>query len=150
MRPGSKVTKVTIGPIYTRQKQFLKLAIFAFVSASMALSASFVGVSSSKAEGLEGRGQDGHGQDGHGQEVHGLELKTQPATGTLRNVEFLPKVCTSRPPARPRKFLRRRNLQVQVERDEKYLQLLLVSVGFVGMLILILVLRSMPPAKKSV
>lgn len=137
MRPGSKLT---LGPIKTRQKQFFKLAIFAFVSASLALSASFVGVNSLKAEGLEGHGQDGHAS----------EPRTQPAAGTLRNIEFLPKVCTSRPPARPRKFLRRRNLQVQVERDEKYLQLLLVSVGFVGMLILILVLRSMPPAKKSV
>ncbi|MBP9090595.1 hypothetical protein KBI23_06155 [bacterium] len=137
MRPGSKLTP---GPIYTRQKQLLKLAIFAFVSSSLALSASFVGVNSLKAEGLEGHGQDGHAS----------EPRTQPAAGTLRNIEFLPKVCTSRPPARPRKFLRRRNLQVQVERDEKYLQLLLVSVGFVGMLILILVLRSMPPAKKSV
>lgn len=137
MRPGSKLT---LGPIYTRQKQFLKLGIFAFVSASLALSASFVGVNSLKAEGLEGHGPDGPAS----------EPRTQSAAGTLRNIEFLPKVCTSRPPARPRKFLRRRNLQVQVERDEKYLQLLLVSVGFVGMLILILVLRSMPPAKKSV
>lgn len=137
MRPGNKLT---LGPSYKRQKQFFKLTIFACVSASLALSISFVGVNSLKAEGIEGHGQDGHAS----------ELRTQPATGTLRNIEFLPKVCTSRPPARPRKFLRRRNLQVQVERDEKYLQLLLVSVGFVGMLILILVLRSMPPAKKSV
>lgn len=139
MRPGSRVTKVTMGPSFRWRKQVFKLASFAFVSSSLALLAGFVGVNSIKAEGL----------DSHGPVGQVLELKTQPATGALRNIEFLPKVCTSRPPARPRKFLRRRNLQVQVERDEKYLQLLLVSVGFVGMLILILVLRSMPPAKKS-
>lgn len=102
------------------------------VGFALALSASFVGEGGLRAEGLERHSLDRSGPD------------------TLRNVEFLPKVSTSRPPARPRKFLRRRNLQVQVERDEKYLQLLLVSVGFVGMLILILVLRSMPPAKKTV
>ena len=137
MRPGNKFT---LKPSYGRQRQFFKLTIFAFVSASLALSASFVGDNSLRAEGL----------DRHSSDASGPELRAQPAIGTLRNVEFLPKVSTSRPPARPRKFLRRRNLQVQVERDEKYLQLLLVSVGFVGMLILILVLRSMPPAKKSV
>lgn len=130
MRLGSKFS---VGPSYKRQKQFLKLALFAFASSSLALSASFVGINSLKAEGLENH------SDGH----------AQPSIAVLRNVEFIPKISTSRPPARPRKFLRRRNLQVQVARDEKYLQLLLVSVGFVGMLILILVLRSMPPAKKS-
>jgi hypothetical protein len=126
-------SKFSVGPSYKRQKPFLKLAIFAFASSSLALSASFVGINSLKAEGLENH------SDGH----------AQPSIAVLRNVEFIPKISTSRPPARPRKFLRRRNLQVQVARDEKYLQLLLVSVGFVGMLILILVLRSMPPAKKS-
>ncbi|CAN5312173.1 hypothetical protein BH11CYA1_BH11CYA1_23720 [soil metagenome] len=130
MTPGSKLT---VRPSYKRQKQIFKIALFAAVSLGLALSASFVGVNSLKAEGLE-RQPDGRGQ----------------APSILRNVEFIPKVNTSRPPARPRKFLRRRNLQVQVARDEKYLQLLLVCVGFVGMLILILVLRSMPPAKKSV
>ncbi len=130
MRLGSKFS---VGSSYKRQKQIFKLALFASVSCSLALSASFVGISSLKAEGLENH-PDGHAQPG----------------SVLRNVEFIPKISTSRPPARPRKFLRRRNLQVQVARDEKYLQLLLVSVGFVGMLILILVLRSMPPAKKSV
>ncbi len=130
MRLGSKFS---VGHSYKRQKQFLKLALFAFVSCSLALSASFVGINSLRAEGLENH------PDGH----------AQPGVAVLRNVEFIPKISTSRPPARPRKFLRRRNLQVQVARDEKYLQLLLVSVGFVGMLILILVLRSMPPAKKS-
>jgi len=70
--------------------------------------------------------------------------------GTLRNIDFLPRLQTSRPPARPRKFLRRRNLKVVAERDAKYVQLLLVSVGFVSMFIVILALRSMPPAKKPV
>ena len=68
--------------------------------------------------------------------------------GTLRNIDFLPRPQTSRPPSRPRKFLRRRNLKTRAERDEKYVQLLLVSVGFVSMFIVILALRSMPPAKK--
>lgn len=125
VRPGSK---------------FFRVAILTAIGFALALSASFVDVASLRAEGLERHSADHSVQDGRG----------QPVSGTLRNIEFLPKVSTSRPPARPRKFLRRRNLQVQVERDEKYLQLLLVSVGFVGMLILILVLRSMPPAKKTV
>lgn len=74
------------------------------------------------------------------------ELKPPP--GTLRNLDFLPEAHQSRKPARPRKFLRRRNQKVQAERDEKYVQLLIVSVGFVGLFIAILLLRSMPPAKK--
>ncbi len=73
----------------------------------------------------------------------------KPPAGTLRNVDFLPEAHQSRKPARPRKFLRRRNQKVQAERDAKYVQLLIVSVGFVGLFIAILLLRSMPPAKKS-
>ncbi len=69
--------------------------------------------------------------------------------GTLRNLDFLPRLQTSRPPSRPRKFLRRRNLKVLADRDEKYVQLLLVCVGFVSMFIVILALRSMPPVKKT-
>lgn len=142
MRLGNKFS---LKPIYRRQRQLLKLTIFAMVTASLALSASLVGVNGLRAEGL-----DTHDSDTHSLDSHSSDLRAQSVTGTLRNVEFLPKVCSSRPPARPRKFLRRRNLQTQVERDEKYLQLLVVSIGFVGMLIIILVLRSMPPAKKSV
>ncbi len=78
-----------------------------------------------------------------------IQMAASLPPGTLRNLDFLPRVQTSRPPSRPRKFLGRRNLKVRTDRDQKYVQLLLVCVGFVSMLIVILALRSLPPVKKT-
>ncbi len=78
-----------------------------------------------------------------------MQMAASLPPGTLRNLDFLPRVQTSRPPSRPRKFLGRRNLKVRNDREQKYVQLLLVCVGFISMLIVILALRSLPPVKKT-
>lgn len=68
---------------------------------------------------------------------------------TLRNIDYMPRLHTLQPPARPHKILRWHHEQVQLAQDQKILRLLLVSVGIAGMFIAILVMRSMPPGKKG-
>ncbi len=68
---------------------------------------------------------------------------------TLRNIDYMPRMHTLQPPARPHKILRWHHEQVQLAQDQKILRLLLVSVGIAGMFIAILVMRSMPPGKKG-
>lgn len=68
---------------------------------------------------------------------------------TLRNIDYMPRLHTLQPPARPHKILRWHHEQVQLAQDQKILRLLLVSVGIAGIFIAILVMRSMPPGKKG-
>jgi len=73
------------------------------------------------------------------------------ASGTvlnpLRNVELLDRLDDDRLPTRPRRFLKQRFIQVRQAKDEKILQLLLICVGFVGVFVAILALRSVPPSR---
>lgn len=71
------------------------------------------------------------------------------SVSTLRNIDFMPRLHTLQPPARPHKVLRWHHEQVQLRQDQKILRLLLVSVGIAGIFIAILVLRTMPQGKKE-
>lgn len=71
------------------------------------------------------------------------------SVSTLRNIDFMPRLHTLQPPARPHKVLRWHHEQVQLQQDQKILRLLLVSVGIAGIFIAILVLRTMPQGKKD-
>ncbi len=78
-----------------------------------------------------------------------------PAAGTaaaglsvpLRNIDLLNRMDDDRLPTRPRRLLKLRFTQVRQAKDEKILQLLLICVGFVGVFVAILALRSVPPSR---
>ncbi|MBU6454267.1 MAG: hypothetical protein KGS72_20990 [Cyanobacteria bacterium REEB67] len=67
----------------------------------------------------------------------------------LSNIDLLNKMDDDRLPTSPRRFLKMRFKQVRKAKDEKILQLLLVCVGFVGVFVAILALRSVPPARSG-
>ena len=67
----------------------------------------------------------------------------------LRNVDLLNRLDDDRLPTRPRRFLKQRFRQVRAAKDEKILQLLLLCVGFVGVFVAILALRSVPPSRSG-
>ena len=67
----------------------------------------------------------------------------------LRNLDLLNKMDDDRLPTSPRRFLKMRFKQVRKAKDEKILQLLLVCVGFVGVFVAILALRSVPPNRPA-
>ena len=69
--------------------------------------------------------------------------------GPLRNVDLLNSLDDDRLPTRPRRFLKLRFKQVRRAKDEQILQLLLICVGFVGVFVAILALRSVPPSRSS-
>jgi len=78
----------------------------------------------------------------------GSETASGPAT-PLHNVELLDRLNDDRLPTRPGHFLKARFRQVRRAQDEKILQLLLICVGFVGVFVAILALRSVPPSRSS-
>jgi hypothetical protein len=67
----------------------------------------------------------------------------------LRNIGLLNRMDEDRLPTRPRHLLKLRFTQVRQAKDEKILQLLLICVGFVGVFIAILAMRSMPPSRSA-
>lgn len=79
-----------------------------------------------------------------------LPAQSQPlASNVLRNIDYMPRLHTLEPPARPHKILRWHHSQVQQDQDEKIMRLLLVTVGLAGIIIAILVMRSMPGKRQN-
>jgi hypothetical protein len=91
----------------------------------------------------------GEGSTSTGESPAGAGAAPIDPTVPLRNAELLNRLDEDRLPTRPRRFLKLKYKQVRRAKDEQILQLLLVCVGFVGVFVAILALRSVPPSRSS-